>query len=68
MRMNERAGFALRAAEAGLQLAECLFDRGPADGSRRAQAFARKVHASAARLGLPRLTRDAEALVRRMQG
>jgi len=68
MRMNERSGFAPRAAEAGLQLAECLLDQGRPDGRRRALALAQETHAAAARSGLPRLTREAEALLRRARG
>jgi eukaryotic-like serine/threonine-protein kinase len=59
---NERAGFAPRAAEARLQLAQSLLAQ---TGSDRARALdlAREAHASATRLGMQRLAREAAALL-----
>lgn len=64
IRMNDRAGFAPRAAEARLRLAEILIENGRAEEHRRALALARKAASMAARLGMQRLVRSATALVR----
>ncbi|MFI5306627.1 MAG: AAA family ATPase [Polyangiales bacterium] len=60
--MNESAGFAPRAAEARLQWARCLLDRGTADERRRGLDLAREAQARAERLGMQRLARDAAAV------
>jgi hypothetical protein len=61
--LDERAGLAPRAAEARLALARCLLERGTGDARERAHALEREVAASARRLGLRQLAREAGALV-----
>lgn len=58
---NERAGFEPRAAEARLQLAQCLVAHGEhtSRARERAQGLAREAHASATRMGMPRLAQAA---------
>ena len=59
---NERAGFEPRAAEARLQLARCLLDHGRPEDVARATTLAAYAEATASRLGMRRLAREAAAL------
>jgi hypothetical protein len=66
IQMNERAGFIPRVVEGRLQLAECLLDRASPEHQRqRGLALAREAHASAVRLGMQRLAREASTLLQR---
>jgi hypothetical protein len=60
---NERAGLAPRAAEARLQLAQCLLDQGTANARPRALELAREAHSRATQLGMQRLVRAAAAVL-----
>jgi hypothetical protein len=64
IRMNDRAGFAPRAAEARLHLAEVLLASGEEEQRARARVLARRAATSAGRLGLQRLARSATSLGR----
>ena len=56
--MNDRAGFALRAVEGRLLLAQCLAERREGDDARRATLLRRQARSSATRIGMRRLLRE----------
>jgi hypothetical protein len=64
IRMNDRAGFAPRAVEARLQLAEILLASGDEEHRARARVLARRAATNAGRLGLQRLARSATSVLR----
>jgi eukaryotic-like serine/threonine-protein kinase len=65
---NERAGFALRAIEARMQLARFLANDAAQSAQRRSAVLAREAGAAASRFELMAQQREAEALVLRVNG
>jgi DNA-binding winged helix-turn-helix (wHTH) protein len=62
---SDAAGQGLRATEARLQLARSWLAHGDASQKRRAVALARQAHASASRMGLAKLSHEADRLIDR---